>query len=197
MTSNRSKFKSPFYKKLLSQKMPLTLGLSPSGTHLSRLDMQEQQSVLLNHKEARSQFEQSTILEIYENRIGASPTAWFGYVLIGLVIASGAAFVPLGVSLDVANPMLKVSWRVTGLLPFLGILGFIQAYKTKMATQNDFDPISSVLDKKNLINLVVAAFAISLQQYCAIFAGKYTLMSHSVIFVNLSGPVIVAWRLIQ
>lgn len=47
------------------------------------------------------------------------------------------------------------------------------------------------------MNLVIAAFAISFQQYCAIFAGKYTLMSHSVIFVNLSGPVIVGWRLIK
>ena len=33
--------------------------------------------------------------------------------------------------------------------------------------------------------------------YCAIYAGKYTLMSHSVIFVNLSGPVIVGWRLLN
>ena len=53
------------------------------------------------------------------------------------------------------------------------------------------------MDLKNLSNLVIAAFAISLQQFCAIYAGKYTLMSHSVIFVNLSGPVIVGWRLFK
>ena len=62
---------------------------------------------------------------MYENRVGASPNLWIGYLLVGLVIASGSAFVPLGVALDVANPMLKVSWRVTGLLPFLSVIGFI------------------------------------------------------------------------
>ncbi len=57
--------------------------------------------------------------------------------------------------------------------------------------------IACIKDRTNLINIIIAAFAISLQQYCAIFAGKYTLMSHSVIFVNLSGPVIVGWRLLK
>ncbi len=57
--------------------------------------------------------------------------------------------------------------------------------------------IETIKDRANLYNIIVAAFAISLQQFCAIFAGKYTLMSHSVIFVNLSGPVIVGWRLIK
>jgi hypothetical protein len=60
---------------------------------------------------------------------------WLGYLLVGMVIASGAAFVPLGVALDVANPMLKVSWRVIGLLPFLAIIGFAQAYQLR----NQFD----------------------------------------------------------
>ena len=33
--------------------------------------------------------------------------------------------------------------------------------------------------------------------FCAIYSGKYTLMSHSVIFVNLSSPVIVAYKMIR
>lgn len=57
--------------------------------------------------------------------------------------------------------------------------------------------IACIKDRTNLINIIIAALAISLYQYCAIFAGKYTLMSHSVIFVNLSGPVIVGWRLLK
>jgi hypothetical protein len=47
-----------------------------------------------------------------------------GYLFVFLVIASGASFVPLGVSLAVDNPMMKVSWRVMNMLPFLGIVGF-------------------------------------------------------------------------
>jgi hypothetical protein len=57
--------------------------------------------------------------------------------------------------------------------------------------------IAALKDSRNIKNLIIAAFAISLQQFCAIFAGKYTLISHSVIFVNLSGPVIVGWRMIK
>jgi hypothetical protein len=56
---------------------------------------------------------------------------------------------------------------------------------------------AAIKDRSNLLNITIAALAISLQQFCAIFAGKYTLMSHSVIFVNLSGPVIVGWRLLK
>ena len=114
-------------------------------------------------------------------------------MLVTIVILSGAAFVPLGVNLDLKNPMLKVSWRVTGMLPFIAILGFSQAYKYR----RNFDMISSIKDRKNLLNMSIAALAISLQQFCAIFAGKYTLMSHCVIFVNLSGPVILGWRLVK
>lgn len=78
---------------------------------------------MTNRKADRSFFEQTTILEIYENRIGANPDGWIGYVLVAMVIASGSAFVPLGVSLDVANPMLKVLWRVQTMIPFLAVLG--------------------------------------------------------------------------
>lgn len=85
-----------------------------------------------------------------------------GYVLVCMVIASGAAFVPLGVALDVANPMLKVSWRVSSLLPFLGVLGFAQAHRTKVQTQGDFDPVKAITNVSNLVNLAMAAFAISL-----------------------------------
>ncbi|TNV80073.1 hypothetical protein FGO68_gene16966 [Halteria grandinella] len=187
--------RQPFMKKLLSHQMPLNLGTSHSaliGANVSRLDENERVSVLHRHKEARSQFEQTTILEIYENRAGVSPNRWFGYVLLAMVIASGAAFVPLGVSLDVSNPMLKVSWRVSTMLPFISLLGLWQAFSTP-----NFDPKKALLNPKTLQNLIIAAMAISLQQYCAIFAGKYTLMSHSVIMVNLSGPVIVGWRLLK
>ncbi len=48
-----------------------------------------------------------------------------------MVIASGASFVPMGVALDVSNPMMKVSWRVMNMVPFLAILGVIQAMKTR------------------------------------------------------------------
>ncbi len=66
---------------------------------------------------------------MYENRVKAEGTKlWIGYILLIIVIISGAAFVPLGVNLDLQNPMLKVSWRVTGMLPFLAVLGFYQAY---------------------------------------------------------------------
>lgn len=101
--------------------------LTPNHTYLnlSRLDGQEILSVLKMHKEALSQFEQTTVLEIYENRIGVGPRPYLGVLLIAMVILSGSAFVPLGVSLDVANPLLKVSWRISGLLPFLGILGLL------------------------------------------------------------------------
>jgi hypothetical protein len=133
-------------------------------------------------------------MEIYENRIAAEGTKlWIGYLLVAIVIVSGAAFVPLGVNLDLENPMLKVTWRVTGMLPFIGAMGIFQGYQKRF----EFDMGLVIRDKKNLVNIIIAAFAISLQQYCAIFAGKYTLMSHSVIFVNLSGPVIVGWRLIK
>lgn len=86
--------------------------------------------MLNRYKEvARSHFEQTTLLEIYENRVGgASSQLWLGYLFVGLVIASGAAFVPLGVALEVSNPMLKVTWRVYALLPFLAIIGLTQAY---------------------------------------------------------------------
>lgn len=129
-TSNRRGRKQPLMFKLLSHKLPLSLGLSPGGgTHVasnaSRLEEADRVSVLQYHKEAKSQFEQTTIIEIYENRIGMNPQIWIGYILVGLVIASGAAFVPLGVALDVSNPMLKVLWRVATMLPFLGVLGFI------------------------------------------------------------------------
>lgn len=88
------------------------------------LDEDERLLVIQKHRmEDKSAFEQTTIIEIYENRIGSGTTLWFGYLLVSLVIASGAAFVPLGVNLDVVNPMLKVSWRVTGLLPFLSFIG--------------------------------------------------------------------------
>ena len=80
-----------------------------------------------------------------------------GYVFLILVIASGASFVPFGVNLKVSNPMLKVSWRVTNLIPFVGLVGLGQAYAEKGFK------MSSIFEKYNLINLVIAAFAISFQ----------------------------------
>jgi hypothetical protein len=66
---------------------------------------------------------------MYDRRIeGGVHKNLIGYLLLVLVIASGASFVPLGVSLAVDNPMMKVSWRVTNMLPFLFIVGFWQAY---------------------------------------------------------------------
>ena len=67
---------------------------------------------------------------------------WIGYILVGIVIFSGAAFVPLGVALDVDDPLLKVSWRISSLLPFLSIFGVIQALNTK----ENFDLINSIMD---------------------------------------------------
>ena len=72
------------------------------------------------------------------------------------MIASGASFVPFGVNLKVANPMLKVSWRVTNLIPFVAILGFVQAY-----FEQGFR-MMSVFERKNCINLIIAALAISI-----------------------------------
>jgi hypothetical protein len=158
---------------------------------VSRLEEADQKSVITNNKkEGASYFEHTIILEMFENRVQAS---WVGYLLLGIVIASGSAFVPLGVSLEVSDPLLKVLWRVQTLLPFIAPLGLLQVYYA----QRDelFKPSDALLNPKNLFNLVIAAFAISFQQYCAIYAGKYTLMSHSVILVNLSGPVIVGYRL--
>jgi len=61
---------------------------------------------------------------MYENRInGPKKSKIIGYFMVILVILSGSAFVPLGVSLDVANPLMKVSWRVTNMIPFLGVVG--------------------------------------------------------------------------
>ena len=74
-----------------------------------------------------------------------------------MVVASGASFVPFGVNLKVSNPMLKVSWRVTNMIPFLGVVGFIQAYK-----EPDF-AMKAIFERENLVNLVIAALAISIQ----------------------------------
>ena len=112
----------PFYHKLLSHNLPLTRNLI--SLNRVQLDRHDRQIVLERHKEAKSQFEQTTIMEIYENRVAAEGTKlWIGYLLLATVIISGAAFVPLGVNLDLENPMLKVSWRVTGMLPFIGAMG--------------------------------------------------------------------------
>ena len=49
----------------------------------------------------------------------------FGIALLAMVVMSGAAFVPFGVALNVSNPLMKVSWRVMNMIPFLAIAGFI------------------------------------------------------------------------
>jgi hypothetical protein len=79
-----------------------------------------------------------------------------------MVIASGAAFVPLGVSLDVANPMLKVLWRVSTMLPFLAVLGVAQAMRAQRLSEGSFNPINAILDIDNFSNLFIAALCISL-----------------------------------
>ncbi len=84
---------------------------------------------------------------------------WIGYILIVIVIISGSAFVPLGVALDVENPLLKVSWRISSLLPFLSVLGVIQALNTK----ENFDLVNSIMDLNNLFDIMIAAISISLQ----------------------------------
>ncbi len=57
--------------------------------------------MLQKHAEAKSPFEQTTIIEMYENRVKAEGTQlWIGYLLVTIVIISGASFVPLGVNLD-------------------------------------------------------------------------------------------------
>lgn len=79
-----------------------------------------------------------------------------GYLLLLLVIASGAAFVPLGVNLHVVNPILKVSWRVTNLIPFLSAIGIGQAYLEKEFQMRE------IFKRNNMINLIIAALAISI-----------------------------------
>jgi hypothetical protein len=64
-------------------------------------------------------------MEIFDNRVGASSKGYYGILFLLIVIASGASFVPFGVNLKVTNPMLKVSWRVTNMVPFLAITGII------------------------------------------------------------------------
>lgn len=64
-------------------------------------------------------------MEMFENRVGASNKVIYGVFFLLMVIASGSAFVPFGVNLKVENPLLKVSWRVTNMVPFLGALGFL------------------------------------------------------------------------
>jgi len=128
---------------------------------------------------------------MYDNRTKVPAKNIFGYLFLCLVIASGASFVPLGVSLNVSNSMTKVSWRVVNMIPFLAIAGFFQA---RLAPNFR---MMQAFERKNMINIIIAGLAISGQQYCAIFAGQYTLMSHSVIFVNLSGPVMVGYRMFR
>ena len=74
---------------------------------------------------------------MYEHRISSTDKNLLGYVFVFLVIASGASFVPFGVALDVTNPVLKVSWRVTNLIPFLAVLGVGQAYYDKTFKMTD------------------------------------------------------------
>lgn len=102
---------------------------------------------------------------MYEKRINNPGKNMIGIILIVLVLLSGSAFVPLGVALDVSNPMMKVSWRVTNMIPFLGVLGIIQAAKSR------YYKMMSIFEKDTFSSICIAAFAIAGQQYCAIFAG--------------------------
>lgn len=77
----------------------------------------------MRNNDAKSQFEQTTVMEIFENRVGASNKMVIGFIFLFVVIISGAAFVPLGVNLKIPNPLLKVSWRVMNMVPFLAMVG--------------------------------------------------------------------------
>ena len=96
--------------------------LGASANQGDKIFRVSRESLIRNH-DAKSQFEQTTVLEIFENRVGASNTAFIGVIFLAIVIASGAAFVPLGVNLNINNPLLKVSWRVTNMVPFLALVG--------------------------------------------------------------------------
>jgi hypothetical protein len=113
-------------------------------------------SIISAHK-PKSHFEETTLIEMYEHRICDPKTNMLGFLLLGLVIASGAAFVPFGVALDVSNPMTKVSWRVTNMIPFLAIVGIWQAKQTR-----HFNMLM-IFERSTLISIMVAAFAISMQ----------------------------------
>lgn len=128
---------------------------------------------------------------MFDNRIKQPSKNIIGYLFLLVVIISGASFVPLGVNLDVSNPLMKVSWRVMNMLPFLLVGGVLQAKRSRFFKMNSF------LEKETLLNIVIASFCIAMQQCSVITAGKYTLMSHCVIFVNLTGPVIVSYRMIR
>lgn len=94
---------------------------------------------------------------MFDNRTKEPSKNLFGYLFLVLVIASGASFVPLGVSLNVSNSMTKVSWRVVNMIPFLSIAGILQAR---------FAPnfrMLQIFEKRNLVNICIASFAISMQ----------------------------------
>ena len=93
---------------------------------MNAIDLFKKETVNLKRK-PKSLFEETTIVEMYEHRATSPSKNIMGYLFLILVIASGSAFVPLGVGLKVSNPMMKVSWRVNNMVPFLAIAGIYQA----------------------------------------------------------------------
>jgi len=94
---------------------------------------------------------------MYEKRVsGPSKVNLIGYLFLIVVILSGASFVPLGVALDVSNPMMKVSWRVMNMIPFLGLVGILQALK-----ERDYK-LRNIFNAENIKDLLIAAFCIAM-----------------------------------
>ena len=105
--------------KHLSHRLPL-------GNNLSLLDADNmKRETLIHNRKPKSIFEETTIIEMYEKRITNPSKNALGIAFLVMVLLSGSAFVPLGVALNVSNPMMKVSWRVTNMIPFLGVLGIL------------------------------------------------------------------------
>ena len=109
-----------------------------------------------------------------------------------MAVVSGAAAIPLQVHLPIKSSFLKLSWRQLCMIPFLWGSAIAQLYITKERINY------KVIMRKDMVQrILVAAVIGNCMSLCGVFSGTYTIMTHSFVFTNLGGSLIVIYSLIS
>jgi drug/metabolite transporter (DMT)-like permease len=103
---------------------------------------------------------------------------------------AGAAILPINMKLPIENTILKITWRLINMMPFMIIFAIIQI-KTDQTIK-----LNSILSKQIVIEIILCSLVLNVMFLSYFYSGEFTIFSHASMFTSLGGVIIVIYKLI-
>jgi hypothetical protein len=114
-----------------------------------------------------------------------------GCFFLSIAMIAGAAILPINMKLPIENTILKITWRLINMMPFMIIFAIIQI-KTDQTIK-----FKTMFSKQIVLELLLNSVLFTLVLLTYFYSGQFTIISHASMFTSLGGALIVIYKLLM